>query len=222
MLSQGTRQVLLRSRSKTAWEQAGAPMPDSLLWVPGSALTPVLCQLLQPGQEHTARTWSHGKHPMHAGAHPRDKPPFKHRYILSISLSPDKSFSWRNLPPSPASRSDPPTCPLQAGWALGSPLQAQTVGPRWDMQAEEPHTHERAGSACWSTLLPWLLASQESPGSQPSGWSMQLFQEAPREGEGAAIMSAPMFSSHPLGKREESSTAWAHLPGTVQQPGMGT
>lgn len=62
-------------------------MPDSLLWVPGSALTPALCQLLQQGQEHTARTRSHGKHLTHAGAHLRDRPPIKHRHILSISLS---------------------------------------------------------------------------------------------------------------------------------------
>lgn len=35
-------------------------------------------------------------------------------------------------------------------------------------------------------------------------------------------MSAPAFSSHPSGKREEPSPPWAHLPSTAQQLGTGT
>lgn len=46
-----------------------------------------------------------------------------------------------------------------------------------------------------SMPLPWLLASQANPGSQPSSWSVQLFQEAPREGEGPVTMSISAFSS---------------------------
>lgn len=70
--------------------------------------------------------------------------------------------------------------------------------------------------------LPWLSASQGSPGSLPSGWSAKLFQEAPREGEGPAIVLVPAFSSHPLGKREQWSPARAHLPSTAQEPNKGT
>lgn len=79
--------------------------------------------------------------------------------------------------------------------------------------------HTGTGSTCWSMPLPWLLASQAKPGSQPSSWSVQLFQEAPREGEGPVTMSIAAFSSCPLGKREKDMPSLgAHLPIVAQEP----
>lgn len=80
-----------------------------------------------------------------------------------------------------------------------------------------------AGSTCWSMPLPRLLASQANPGSQPSSWSVQLFQEAPREGEGPVTVSISAFSSYPLGKRETAKPSLgAHLPKSAQHPVTGT
>lgn len=143
------------------------------------------------------------------------------RYILSISLLPAQGFSRRNLPSYPTSCPSPFS--VGAGWALGSLLQAQPAGPCWDTQAEELRAHGRAGSTCWSMLLPWLLASQANAGSQPSSWSVQLFQEAPWEGEGPVTVSISAFSSYPLGKTETAKPSLrAHLPKAAQQPVTGT
>lgn len=92
--------------------------------------------------------------------------------------------------------------------------QEENSGPAEGPQRDKQHgaTHTRAGSACWSTPLPWLRASQGSAGCGPSGWSVQLFREAPREGEGSAIMLALQLDSHLLGKRQKPSPACAHLP----------
>lgn len=80
-----------------------------------------------------------------------------------------------------------------------------------------------AGSTCWSMPLPRLLASQANPGSQPSSWSVQLFQEAPREGEGPVTVSISAFSPYPLGKRETAKPSLgAHLPKAAQHPVTGT
>lgn len=126
---------------------------------------------------------------------PHDRPLTARRYILCTSLLPAQGFSRRNLTSYPTSCPNPILYWGQDGhWA---PC-------RWHSQRGRAGTHKQrncmhAGAlealAGGSMPLPWLLASQANPGSQPSSWSVQLFQEAPREGEGPVTMSISAFSS---------------------------
>lgn len=175
-------QGLWRSELKIDQQQVGA-----------GCLAP-RCQCCGHGKDTVAawRRGARGKHDVHAGA------PARHARGWQSS-----SRAWQ--------RPQHLTEPNQGEIHLPTPATGRSGarcrrGHRWQGHAgpgSEGAVHTRAGSARWSTPLPWLPASQGSAGSKPSGWSVQLFREAPREGEGGEHVS-PGAQFPPTGEKAEA------------------
>lgn len=156
----------------------------------------------------TAAAWTRGargKHDAHAGAPARRARGWQ-----------SSSRTWQR----PQHLTEPNRGEICLPWAGEEPRCRHGHGRQGHAgTGSEGAVHTRAGSARWSTPLPWLPASQGSAGSRPSGWSVQLFREAPREGEGGEHVS-PAAQFPPTGERQQPSPACAHLQDRGSCPGQ--